>query len=72
MGGDQVPVLDGNLEKLGQAQFGYLTPAEVKLLRAAQEGAWAFCGPSESGDDPRNDPSKADQEWGPSRQIRVP
>jgi hypothetical protein len=71
MGEDQRLGLDGELEKLARDRFRHLSAAEVKLLRAAQGGEWAFCGPSESGDDPRNDPSKADQEWGSSRQIRA-
>src|SRR5215469_12957082 len=70
MGEDQLLGQDGNLEKLGRARFGYLSAAETKLLRAVQKGEWAYCGPSESDDDPHNDPSKADRDWGPTRQIR--
>ena len=66
--GSRQPVDD--LEGRGQARFGELSQAELKLLRAAPKGVVAFCGPSAKDDDPANDPAKAD-EWGPEREIKA-
>lgn len=65
----------GDLEALARARFGDLTEAELRLLRAAPKGEWAWCGPSQKDDDPANDPSKADKSedqpgWGLEREIR--
>jgi hypothetical protein len=59
------------LEEVAQALFSNLKSAEIKLLRAAQQGQTAFCGPSEESDDPRNDPMKGDAKWARNRGIRA-
>ena len=59
-----------DLKTLAHARFGDLTEAEVKLLRAAPKGEWAWCAPSRDNSDPENDPSKADN-WGHDREIRA-
>ncbi len=53
-----------------RSRFGELSAAEEKLLRCAQSGDIAYCGPSENNDDPANDPAKADG-WGRERTIRA-
>ena len=58
------------LEQLARAQFGVLSDAEIKLLRAAHEGKMAVCGTSQGRDDPGNHPGSA-AEWGLERQIRA-
>lgn len=58
-----------SLEQLAQAKFGELSQCEVKLLRALPDGQTAFCGSSERGDDPSNNPINAAQ-WDHSREIR--
>src|SRR5260370_34617226 len=58
------------LESLAHERFSSLTAAEIELLRKADKGEFAFCGPSTYDDDPANDPSKAD-EWGHDREIRA-
>ncbi len=70
MGSDNIQGQGGSLEQLARAQFGRLSAAELKLVRAAPKGEIAYCGPSHDDNDPHNDPSKADQ-WGPERQIRA-
>jgi hypothetical protein len=58
------------LVKWARAQFGDLSPAEDKLLRAAPTGRTAWCGPSKDPDEPSNDPAKA-ASWGQDRIIRA-
>jgi hypothetical protein len=55
-----------DLESLARERFKDLIPAEIELLRKADKGEFAACGPSIHNDDPVNDPSKAD-EWGDDR-----
>ncbi len=59
-----------DLESLAHERFSALTAAEIELLRKADKGEFASCGPSMYDDDPANDPSKAD-EWGHDREIRA-
>jgi len=59
-----------NLEKLAIAQFGKLSEAETRLMRAAPDGRTAYCGPSESTNDPANDPSHSN-DWDEQRDIRA-
>ncbi len=59
-----------DLMAAARAKFGELSAAEEKLLRCAQSGDVAYCGPSEKNDDPENDPAKADG-WGKKRTIRA-
>jgi hypothetical protein len=66
----------GKLEQLAEARFrGTLTLSERKLMRAAPNApprnSIAQCGPNLNEKDPQNDPSKADKEWGPEREIRA-
>ncbi len=53
-----------------RAKFGELSAAEEKMLRCAESGDVAYCGPSAKDDDPENDPAKA-SEWGKDRTIRA-
>ena len=53
-----------------RAKFGELTAAEERLLRCAESGDIAYCGPSDKDDDPGNDPANADA-WGKERTIRA-
>jgi hypothetical protein len=69
-----MPDPNRRLENLARAQFGELSVAEARLLKAAPQGVAAWCGPSHSDDDPANDPSRAaekPQGWGPDRQIQA-
>ena len=59
-----------DLMAAARAKFGELSAAEEKLLRRAESGDIAYCGPSEEEDDPENDPAKADG-WGKERTIRA-
>ncbi len=59
-----------DLMAAARAKFGELSAAEEKLLRCAESGDIAYCGPSETDDDPANDPAKADG-WGKERTIRA-
>ncbi|MGD0737867.1 MAG: hypothetical protein ABR976_22260 [Terracidiphilus sp.] len=65
MASDQQP---SQLVELAQAKFNRLSDAEIKLLRAAEQGEIACCGPEEKLDDPSNDPV-ASANWGPERRI---
>jgi hypothetical protein len=38
---------------------------------APPKGHWAQCGPNLNDEDPKNDPSQADKEWGQEREIRA-
>jgi hypothetical protein len=63
------------LERLAQAEFSNLTPAERSLLRFAgsyrsEPGGFAAAGPSANPDDPSNDPAHADR-WGAEREVRA-
>jgi hypothetical protein len=72
MGEEQPQGVTGNLEQLARARFGEtLTPPELKLMRAAPSGNLIVCGPNLNDEDPNNDPSKADKEWGQEREIRA-
>jgi len=76
MGEEQPQGATGKLEQLARARFGEtLTPSELKLIRAAPNAPpksyWAQCGPNLNDEDPNNDPSKADKEWGTEREIRA-
>jgi hypothetical protein len=59
-----------DLVAAARAKFGELSAAEEKLLRCAESGDVAYCGPSEKDDDPANDPAKA-ADWGNDRTIRA-
>jgi len=54
---------------MARARFGGLSQAELELLRAAQRGRMAVCGPPDP-KHPDNDPAHAD-DWGPDREIRA-
>jgi hypothetical protein len=62
----------GNDDLIGLAslQFGELSEAELRLLRAAPLGEVAVCGPNLDPDDPQNIPANAD-DWGPDREVRA-
>ena len=62
---------DGSLSALAQSRFGVLSSAETRILSAAPKGEGALCGPNYSDSDPGNDPSKANEAWGPERVIRA-
>jgi hypothetical protein len=52
-----------------QTQFGQLSQAETRLLRALSTGSTIWCGPNEKPTDPANDPAAA-ASWGPQRAVR--
>lgn len=58
------------LERRARANFGALSEAELKLVRAAPRRALLWIGPSSDPDSPGNDPAHAAQ-WGPARTIRA-
>ncbi len=58
------------LINLALAKFGRLTDSELNMLRAANSGGFAFCGPSPLGEDPANDPAQT-AGWGNERTIRA-
>ncbi len=62
----------GKLLSLAQTsgKFPELTDCERNLLRKAQVGDFAYCGPSEDDDDPANNPAKP-AIWDPQRKIRA-
>ena len=59
------------LESLARERFRDLTAAEILLLREAHKGEFAVCGPNADVLDPRNDPRKAENDWGEDRTIRA-
>lgn len=70
MGEEQPQRAAPKLKDLAEARFGKgLKPSELKMMRAAPNGDWAYCGPSV--EDKDNDPSKADKAWGREREIRA-
>ena len=62
----QVP----DLIEFARSRFDRLSKCELKILSAATSGGFAYCGPSASGDDPRNNPAMA-AGWGDERTIRA-
>ncbi len=58
------------LERLVRANFGLLTPAEVKVVRGAPRPNIAWAGPDANPDNPANDAARGDQ-WGKDRTIRA-
>jgi hypothetical protein len=59
------------LETLARIRFPVLTACEIRLLHAATNANQvAIGGPSDSYDDPINDPSTADN-WGSEREVRA-
>jgi hypothetical protein len=58
------------LERLALANFGDLSDAEVKLVRAAPRRALVWVGPNSDADGPENDPTRA-AKWLPTRAIRA-
>jgi hypothetical protein len=58
------------LEVLARAEFGSLSPAEMKLIRNAPNGGRAQCGPSADPGACSNDPKNAG-DWGPERVVRA-
>jgi hypothetical protein len=59
-----------DLLTLAEQQFKPLSEAERALLRAAETGREAICGPLRDLDAPLNDPRNANS-WGPERAIRA-
>jgi hypothetical protein len=59
-----------DLEKMALARFGSLSEGEIRLLRAAPGGETAYCGPSQRGEDPGNNPADSDN-WTAERRIRA-
>jgi hypothetical protein len=58
------------LTAMAQAQFGALTDAELRILRAAPMRELAWASKSEDPDDPLNDVAKAES-WGKERTVRA-
>jgi hypothetical protein len=58
------------LEKLARAAFGALSPAELKMLRAAPHRELVWLGPDSDPDNPLNDAAHADR-WGGERAVRA-
>ncbi len=58
------------LMQLALTRFTDLTESELKVLCAVTMGEFAYCGPSDDGDDPANNPEHSDT-WGGERAARA-